>query len=386
MTPRSQKLVWSITVAVFTCLALWPLWSARFPPMQDYPQHLFHAQVLRAYNDPAFDYNKYYEVRLHPLYATFFLATLLFSQFASIETAGKLSLSLYPVLVALVILRLGRRARVAHGVTPWGALLFFPLAFNQQYFFGNLNYLFSLPILILALVDFEDVMERNLAVWPIVRHSLWQLALFITHPLTFLIYVAMAVVGAIITQRRTDRFWHKLAAAMALAVILLAIAWVVNKATSSAEVGAISWLTPRITLTFFALMFNGMQWSSGLDVVALMLWGAIFVILLGSLLLDWTKQGTSSLPVKNLVFLGGAFVAMLALPYGFGSFTYLNVRISAIIYFLIALLAAQVRFREWAAGVIVALLGVCMVQSMAKQSRLSAEVYEVVPIVQRNST
>src|SRR6266576_4892431 len=98
MTERNERLVWSITVAAFLCLALWPLWSARFPPMQDYPLHLFHAQALRAHNDPAFDYNRYYEFRLRPVYATFFLTTLFFAKFAPIEIAGKVCLALYALL------------------------------------------------------------------------------------------------------------------------------------------------------------------------------------------------------------------------------------------------------------------------------------------------
>src|ERR1700704_4826669 len=119
-------------------MTLWPIWSARFPPMQDYPGQLFYSDVLHLHNDQASDFDRYYEFRFHPIYATFYAATLAFAKFVPIELAGKLSLSLYPVLIAVAVLRLGRR--VGTGSGAWGALLLFPFAFNQQYFYGNINY------------------------------------------------------------------------------------------------------------------------------------------------------------------------------------------------------------------------------------------------------
>ena len=43
--------------------------------------------------------------------------------------------------------------------TPWGLLLVYPFAFNQQYFLGFVSYLYSLPILILALKAHRDLMR-----------------------------------------------------------------------------------------------------------------------------------------------------------------------------------------------------------------------------------
>jgi hypothetical protein len=62
----SQKLVWGMIVGAFFLASIWPLWGARFPAMQDYPEHLFQAKVLSAYNDPAFDYSRYFEVHIKP--------------------------------------------------------------------------------------------------------------------------------------------------------------------------------------------------------------------------------------------------------------------------------------------------------------------------------
>jgi hypothetical protein len=384
VTERNQSLVWRVAVGVFLCLALWPLWSARFPPMQDYPEHLFHAHMLRVHNDPAFDYNRYYEFRIRPVYATFFLTTLFFAKFVPIEIAGKLSLSLYPVLVAIIVVRLGRR--LGREVAPWGALLFFPLVFNQQYFLGIVNYCLSLPILILTLLDYEDFLGGTLRPWPIIRHSLWQVLLFITHPLSFLAYVSMAIVGAILTRRQTGNWGGKLAASMGVTLLLLLVSWFENKVTPSSEVSAgpaMEWFSPQITMEFFALMFNGMQWLGGADSVALILWGGVFAVVLGALLMDWRKRKVVSLSKMHLVFLVMGIIGMLVLPFRIGLFSFINVRIGAIVYFLIALVAAQVRFRGWLACCLAGLLGLCMIDSIAKQARISAEVNEIVPIVRR---
>ncbi|MGA3266796.1 MAG: hypothetical protein ABSE16_08235 [Verrucomicrobiota bacterium] len=385
MTERNQSLAWRVTVGVFLCLALWPLWSVRFPPMQDYPEHLFHAHMLSVHNDPAFDYNRYYESRIRPVYASFFLTTLFFAKFLPIEIAGKLSLSLYPILVTILVVRLG--SRLGREVVPWGALLFFPLMFNQLYFLGTVNFFLSLPILILTLLDYEDFLGGTLSAWAIVRHSLWQVALFITHPFSFLAYVSMATVCAILTRRVTGNWGSKLMASMGVTLPLLVLSWVEIKATPSSEVSeglGWGWFSPQITMGFFALMFNGMRQLRVVDSVSLILWGVVFAVVLGVLLVDWRKSGAVSLSKMHLVFLVLGIVGLFILPFRIGTFTYINVRVATIIYFLIALLAARVRFRGWlACCLLIGLLGLCMIDSIAKQARISAEVNEILPIVHR---
>ena len=363
-------------------MAVWPLWSARFPPMQDYPQHLFQAQVLRAYKDATFDYNQNFEVHLKPVYASFYLTTVFFSWLLPIEIAGKLSLTLYPILIAIIVVRLGRR--LGREVAPWGALLFFPLAFNQQYFLGNVNYFLALPILILTLLDYEDFLDGTLGAWPIVRHFLWLAALFITHPFTLIVYVPMAVVAAFIARRRTTEFKIKALISLSLAILLLVASWIISNVTTSPEYPAapgMTWLSLKNTVEFFALMFNGMQGLGHADYVALILWGSVIAVVLGALIANWRER--SRLPLLYVVLLISTILGLIILPFRIGSYTYINLRISAIIYFLIALLAAQVRFRGWRLYSLIGLLSLLMLNSAVKQARISSEIKEIVPIVSR---
>jgi hypothetical protein len=382
MKERNPKLMWGITVGFFLCLALWPLWSVRFPPLQDYPEQLFHSQILSAHGNPAFDYDRYYEAHLRPVYAGFYLATWFFAKFAPIEIAGKLALSLYPILIAAVVIRLGRR--LGKGVAPWGALLFFPFAFNQQYFLGNVNYMLSLPILVLTLFDFEDLLGGELRAWTLVRHSLGQCVLFLTHPLSFLVYVSMAVVGAIRDRRRARKVWAKLAAVLGVAFLLFVAYWVENQSTPAPEVPAdprVGWLSPLSTFKFFALMFNGMHGSTGAEVLTSILWGGIGAVVLGAMRVERTTRWILDVPRGHLTWLAMAILGIVFLPYQIGSFSYINVRIASVFYFLIALVVSQVRFRGWLACGLVGLVSLCTLDSVAKQARISAESREILPIV-----
>jgi hypothetical protein len=349
--------------------------------MQDYPQHLFQAQVLSAYNDPAFDYRQNFEIHLQPVYASFFLTTLFFSSFFPIEIAGKLSLSLYPILIAIIVVRLGHR--LGHEATPWGALLFFPLAFNQQYFLGNVNYLLALPLLILILLDYEDFLGGTFGAWPMARHCLWQVALFITHPFIFNVYVSLAVVTAFIVRRRTAEFKVKVLASLSVAILLFVASWVISRVSPSSQFPAapgIGWLVPTKTLEFFAMMFNGMQRLGTADCVALVSWGSVFIVVLGALSANWRERGNP--PLLHLVFLVLTIYGFLILPFRIGAYTYINLRIAAIIYFLIALLLAQVvRFRGWWLYLFIGLLACCMAGSIVKQARISSEINEIVPVI-----
>jgi hypothetical protein len=367
---------------MFLCLTLWPIWSERFPPMQDYPQHLAQAQIIRAYDNPAFDYNQNFVFHLRPFYAAFFLATLFFSTVAPIEVAGKLALSLYPVLIALVVYRLGKR-RGERG-SPWGALLLFPMAFNQQYFMGNTNYMLSLPVLVLALMDFEDLLAGPLRAWPVLRQFLWQVALFTTHPFSFLVYCCLALAGALLARDKKADWMRKALLAAAGALLLFAAARIESASASVAKdpaAGEVVWMPLSWMLKFFAVMFNGMQWTRGAQPVPLVLWAGVFAVVLGA----WIARRKVSGPFLRLraIVLVPVILAFFVLPFRIGTFAYINARVAAIVYFLLALLAAEVEIKGWWKPALVTLLALALVDSIARQASVSAEIAEIVPAVER---
>src|SRR5437899_2773521 len=53
---RKAFALWWVAVVAFVLIGLWPVWSTRFPPMQDYPQHLLQAQLLASACDAPSNY------------------------------------------------------------------------------------------------------------------------------------------------------------------------------------------------------------------------------------------------------------------------------------------------------------------------------------------
>ena len=384
VTRPTETLAWRLALVACLALALAPIWSARFPAMQDYPGQLFYTEVLRSHGDPASEYDRYYDFRFHPVYATFYAATLAFARVAPIETAGKLALSLYPILIAAVAARLARRMK--DELAPWGALLLFAFAANQQWFYGNLNYLFSLPLLLLALLDFSAMLERPLGAAPIARHAMWQAALFVTHPMTYLVFVVFGATVALATMHRPGRSWRKLGVACAVSIpFILGLTFAGSGGGTAGAPSArgVDWIPPSSTLSFFALMFEGMQSPSNARAAPLAVWAAIVALLAIVVAAGRRRKALVLLPMEYAILLGLAILLMFVLPFRVGSFSYVNVRFSALVYFLLGLCAAHVRFGPRVGVGFASLVLLCLADSAGMQRRISAEVAEILPVAER---
>ncbi len=163
----------------------------RFLPLQDYPEHLFYADVLARLSDPATAYSRYYEadLRVGP-YSAFYWLVLALAKVMSVEAAGKAVMSLYFVGAGLSVAGLDRlmSRRPGRPSPPWASLLVFPLLFNQEWYLGFTNYLLSLPPLLWILAEAGEVARRDRppAGSPL-RQTLAYLLLSLTHPFTLLV-------------------------------------------------------------------------------------------------------------------------------------------------------------------------------------------------------
>jgi hypothetical protein len=374
---RHHKRIWLGVVLIFTCVALYPIWSVRFLPMQDYPEHLLQIDMLSHRSDPAFDYAKHFDfhLRLAP-YVTFYAITLFLSAVLPIEIAGKVSVSLYILAVTLLVMRLARRSGASSA--PWGLLLFFPFAFNQQYFQGNINYFYSLPLLVFALLDHEDISRKPLSFWQLCRHLLWQLLLFFTHPLTFVIYILLAGVGAVLSRRKRTECIRGLVPAFMAAVVFL-LWFAIENAGGSA--GRIWWKPFGSTLAWYGYMFTGMRWFDGVDKVSVVLWIGIGASVIYAFLAG--RQATARLPVRYFVFFILTTIGVFTFPFGKGAYSFISVRIAAVSYFFLALLVGRLRFKGALTSLFIALVTAALIHSVVKQRRISAEIQEIEPIVAR---
>jgi hypothetical protein len=346
--------------------------------MQDYPQHLFQAYAISCRNNPAFDFDENFNIdfRLAP-YATFYAITVALSAAMPIEVAGKVSVSLYILCVILLVTKLSRRFEA--GFVPWGLLLLFPLAFNQNYFLGNINYVYSLPLLLFTLIDHEHITRGPVSIWPVCRHALWQLSLFLTHPFTFLMYVSLAGVGALLSWPRRSELVRGLIFPVAGAVFFLL--WFAT--THAGEVvEKILWCPFTWTLSWYGSIFTGMRWWDGLDKVPILVWMAIGVLVVHTFLA--TEKVDRRFSIRYALFFTVTTVAVFILPFGiWPSYMYVNLRVAAAAYLFLAMLVGQLRFKGIWKGVFTVLVTVLLIHSVIKQGRISVEIEEIVPIVSR---
>ncbi|MES0363027.1 MAG: hypothetical protein ABUK14_03660, partial [Desulfobacteria bacterium] len=369
--------IWLVVVVIFTFVALYPIWSVRFIPLQDYPEHLLQAHMFSHRNDPAFDYNENFDfnLRLAP-YATFYAVLIPLSAILPIEVAGKVAVSLYIFAVALLVIRLKQRFKT--DFAPWGLLLLFPFAFNQQYFQGNINYLYSLPLLAFALLDHEDISNTRLSIGPLCRHFLWQLALFFTHPLTFLIYVSLASSRAVLSWRNRDEFVRGVIPPIIAAALFL-LWFTVENAGGSA--GRMWWKPFSSTLAWYGYIFTGMRWFDGVDKLSIVLWMGIGALGVHAFLAGRQEVGKFSIRCQAFFIL--TIIAVFVLPFGKGPYSFISVRVASVSYFFLAILVGRLKFKGVWRSVFILFVAAVLIQSVIKQGRVSAEIQEIVPIVER---
>lgn len=380
-----EKRIFYVSVLVFTLLSLWPVWHHRFLPMQDYPQHLFISYAASTFGNPAFDWPANYTVNLKfDPYSLFYNALKFFHTFTGIESAGKLFFSVYIILTGFLAFRASRLFKTH---TPWGLLLLFPFSFNQIYYLGFTNYIISVPILLLALLDLEDFTHRPLFAWSMIKHLIYQMLLFFSHPYSVLVYLVLAYAAIIFYFKRRHELKKAFIAPVVLTVIFFSwyiVAYISNVAAQG-EVGSIRWWPLEGAATYFMLMFTGMRWNGGVDIASLLIWIAVAGLFIVNGLLN---RRALAAPRKTILFLILTLLGVIAMPFWYTFYSYFSLRMLAISYFLIALALASIRFTKGTQYAYIGLVAALLLISSDMQGKVSKETEEVVPLLsgmERNS-
>ena len=374
----NEKTIWLIVIIIFTLISNYPIWSVKFLPMQDYPQHIMQVHILSSKNDLKFDYKYNYDINFRLFtYSTFYLITSLLSLFMPVETAGKLSISLYIFGVVLLLLKLEHRFKTNY--LPWGLLILFPFAFNQQYYLGNINFCYSLPLLIFTLLDHEAFSTMSLKIWPLCRHILWQFFLFITHPFTFVIYIVLAVFSALITSRKSKIYYHSFILPFIAGALFLIWFFLQNVSSVAFSTGTRWMNTISDSLVYYGYIFTGMRWYDGVDKVLVSLW-----IIIGFLTVHAIYTNVHKIDAglqKYFMFFIITFLAVFILPFQIGHVTFLNLRFAAISYFFLALMTIHLRFKSAFKVIIIILITGVLINSVIKQYKISNEIEEIRSII-----
>src|ERR1700687_4268055 len=93
--PAVGNILRLVTLLILAASLLVPIWSAAFPPLLDYPNHLARSFVLAHLGDPAFTFNRFYRADwgAYP-YLGMDASLSILGRLLPIETAGRVFLSL----------------------------------------------------------------------------------------------------------------------------------------------------------------------------------------------------------------------------------------------------------------------------------------------------
>jgi hypothetical protein len=155
-----------------------PFWVGRCVPFVDLPQHLAVISVLRHHGDAAWGFDRHFETEWGELtpYWTFYLATWGLSFLMSVETAARVFLTGYALLLPWAGIALCR----AFGASTWLGLLAAGLALNANLYYGFISYCAAVVLMLVLIALFE----RSLAAPSVARYALLAVGsavLFFTH-------------------------------------------------------------------------------------------------------------------------------------------------------------------------------------------------------------
>lgn len=375
---RCETVFFYASLLVLTAVSLWPIWATRFLPMQDYPQHLFLAQVIASYDDPSFNWKEFYRVDLgiRP-YMLWYIAMKSLAGIFNIEAAGKIIFSLYILLISLLALIARRLA--PKGCLPWGALLLYPFAFNQMYFLGFPNYIISLPLIFLALLDL-DSLAAGVSFGKIVRHGLYLTLLFLTHPYSLLVYITLAATSALFLREKRPQLLRILlpAAVMSLVFAIWYLAQHGPSSTPTSVPWSVYWLPPHLSLAHYLLQFTGMRLTNGADWLTVGLWGVV-AILFDVAWKRGDREGVTS--GRFVAWYVASLAGIFVLPFWMGYYSYFSLRLAPVSYFALALLLCSVRIPLRYSVVLTVCVLALLVQSIRLQKTLVLEAETILPIM-----
>ncbi len=238
------------------CLAatVLPLWVAGHLPSVDLPQHLFLVHVLSHLDDPSLPYKDIYVARPGLTYLTFYYSVKALASAVGVETAMRLWLTLVLGSIPLSLLVLLR----ALGRSKWLALLACPLVYTDNFYWGLISFLSSLPLTFLLMAFFVrslevPVTERRRHAAALGLSGLSLVLLQLTHG-AGIIFPALALPVLLLT---TPSDWtRRVRACLALVPgVALFLAWLLSGVTRGRKLGA-----PGEAWTASGPLFDSANW------------------------------------------------------------------------------------------------------------------------------
>ncbi|MGC4114352.1 MAG: hypothetical protein QM765_07005 [Myxococcales bacterium] len=249
-----RKHAFAIVFGLCLAVTVLPLWVARHLPSVDLPQHLFLIHVLSHLGDPSLPYHDLYVARPGLTYLTFYYSVRGMASVVGVETAMKLWLTLVLAGIPLSLMVLLRSL----GRSKWLALLACPLVYTDNFYWGLVSFLSSLPLTFLVMAFFVRSLEAPVTDrrrhWAALFLSCLSLVLLqLTHG-AGIIFPAFALPLLLLT---TPSDWtRRIRACLALVPgVALFLAWLFSGVTQGRKLGA-----PGEAWKASGPLFDGANW------------------------------------------------------------------------------------------------------------------------------
>ncbi len=332
-----------------------PIWSVKYPPLLDYPNHLASTFVLAHITDTHYKFSDIYRAQwgFYPFVAMDVILLGL-QRIVSVELAGRLFLSLCLLALPVAVWFFLKQANPDHAAL---ALWVLPFSYHAFFLSGYLGYCLSLSVCFVALALWLRYLDR-----PSTRR--W-ISLVIVFTVLYLVHTISFAVGAIavISHALFKRQSLKQLVLLGLVFAPAAVFFLISRPDAVGH--GIQFQSPRAKLGWLLGVLRGE--SRAFDIVTFSALAACGVIALWkNANFRWSRDW---LVVSTVLF--GLYCVV---PIGYNVASDLDVRILPIAYILLLAVARPGGRTRWIVGLAVLLfLGQTAVLShwfAAEQPRL----------------
>lgn len=188
-----------ILFAILGLILVAPVWTVKYPPLVDFPNHLASSFVLAHMHDPRFHFSRFYapDWQLSP-YVTMDLLLVGLQKFLPVQLAGRIVLTLSLIAVPLAAWVFVREANPGESRLAFWSLL----VCNNIFFFlnGFINMQISMALCFLTVGLWLKYLKKP-------RKALWWIvcglatALYFTHIVGFAVAGLLVVCYVLVTRR-----------------------------------------------------------------------------------------------------------------------------------------------------------------------------------------
>jgi hypothetical protein len=320
-------------VLILAAMLLAPIWTAAFPPLLDYPNHLARAFVLAHLHDPHFSFAEFYRADwgAYP-YLGMDASLAVLGRVFPIETAGRVYLSLCALALPAAAWFFIHEAQPGAEVSFLWSLL---IAYNVFFLEGFLNFDLSIAVGFLALgLWLRWLAKPGTRAW--IAALLAFTALYFTHLLGFGI-AGLIVVAYLTLSRKPIRDWL-----WSGALALPGLAFYLHSS--------------RVGLTAGKIIFHG--WDDKLDSLGMILhgyWPLLDWISLGALaawfFAAWWRNPEFHWDRKWIAIAAFLFALFWVIPWMWGEGSDLDIRVLPFLSIAILATARVGRRGKWLAAI-----------------------------------